>query len=85
MPTDSPLPVAPTVPTDTESKYPNDEEKQLGLESAMTEQAIDALDEVLLDIDPVMSRKIHLVNNVCHTATLVEDPDSRAPATEPED
>lgn len=62
MSADSPMPVG---HTDIQSKYAEDGEKQLGLESTTAEPDIDAMDEVLLDIDPVMSRKIHLVNNVC--------------------
>jgi hypothetical protein len=56
-------------PTDikSESEYPKDVEKQPSLESATTEPEMDAMSEVLLDIDPVMSRKMHLVNNVCHS------------------
>ncbi len=56
---------APMDNADVKSDYPRDAEKELNLESATTEPAIDAMSEVLLDIDPVMSRKMHLVNNVC--------------------
>ncbi|KAJ9142886.1 putative MFS transporter [Coniochaeta hoffmannii] len=54
---------APMDNADVKSDYPRDAEKELNLESATTEPAIDAMSEVLLDIDPVMSRKMHLVNN----------------------
>lgn len=49
-------------------EYPKDAEKQLSLESATVLPEIDDMNEVLtmLDIDPAMSRKMHLVNNVCY-------------------
>jgi hypothetical protein len=59
MSTDSPISIG---HTDMESEYPRDAEKQ-----PTTEPEIDAMSEVLLDIDPVMSRKMHLVNNVSHS------------------
>jgi hypothetical protein len=64
MSVDSPIS---TGHADTKSEYPKDAEKQLSLESGTIEPEIDAMNEVLLDIDPVMSRKMHLVNNVCYS------------------
>jgi hypothetical protein len=55
----------------TDIEYSKDAEKQLSFVSATVDPEIDEMSEVLtmLDIDPAMSRKMHLVNNVCHSHT----------------
>jgi hypothetical protein len=52
---------------DIEYAKEGDVEKKLSLEHATTDPEIDEMTEVLpmLDIDPALSRKMHLVNNVC--------------------
>jgi hypothetical protein len=62
---------APKGPSDIE--YTKDVEKQPSVRSAKVDPEIDEMNEVLtmLDIDPAMSLKMHLVNNVCeHHPTI---------------